>query len=101
HKGSFVALEDHLDNLCIKASLDVCSLKEVQDNKFLEEKMFKIKKLLNIYIDDFMNDLDKIVFTTNFESSEEEDINIQNNNVKSNVDESNWDSKKKAKSMLD
>ncbi|CAG8702324.1 10960_t:CDS:2, partial [Gigaspora rosea] len=61
---------------------------EVQDDKFLEEEMLKIEELLNIDVADFMNDL-------------EEDGNIQNNDVESNVDEDNWDPKKEAESMLD
>ncbi|CAG8819424.1 32776_t:CDS:2, partial [Gigaspora margarita] len=62
---------------------------KVQDDEFLEEEMLKIKELLNIDIADFMNDLGEIVFTANFESFEEEDGNIQNNDVESNVDENN------------
>ncbi|CAG8548676.1 13613_t:CDS:2 [Dentiscutata heterogama] len=75
--------------------------KEVQDNEFLEEKTLKIKELLNIDVADFTNDLGEIVFTANFESSEEEDSNIQNNDFKSNVNKGNWDPEKEAKSMLD
>ncbi|CAG8836883.1 10577_t:CDS:2, partial [Gigaspora margarita] len=34
-------------------------------------------------------------------SFKEENDNIQNNNIKSNVDKDNWDPKKEAESMLD
>ncbi|CAG8810448.1 34258_t:CDS:2, partial [Gigaspora margarita] len=61
---------------------------EVQYNEFLEEEMLKIEKLLNINVADFTNGL-------------EEDANIQNNDVKSNVDAGNWDPEREAKSILD
>ncbi|CAG8835225.1 13104_t:CDS:1, partial [Gigaspora margarita] len=71
---------------------------EVQDDEFPEEETLKIEELLNIDVADFTNDLGEIVFTANFESSEEEDVNIQNNDVESNVDEGNWDPEKEAES---
>ncbi|CAG8783129.1 15926_t:CDS:2, partial [Gigaspora rosea] len=74
---------------------------EVQDDEFPEEETLKIEELLNIDVADFTNGLGEIVFTANFESFEEEDVNIQNNDVESNVDEGNWDPEKEAESMLD
>ncbi|CAG8775244.1 27061_t:CDS:1 [Gigaspora margarita] len=62
---------------------------EVQDDEFLEKEMLKIEKLLNIDVANFTKDLGGIVFTANFESFAEEDRNIQNNDVKSNVDKDN------------
>ncbi|CAG8798440.1 3697_t:CDS:1, partial [Gigaspora rosea] len=54
---------------------------EVQDDEFPEEELLKIEELLNIDIAEFTNGLGEIVFTANFESFEEKDINIQNNNI--------------------
>ncbi|CAG8642705.1 4411_t:CDS:2, partial [Racocetra fulgida] len=67
------------------------------DNDYEEEKQptseeiqdDEIEELLNIDVAVFMNSLDEIVFNANFEFSEEEDINIQNNDVESNVDKRN------------
>ncbi|CAG8795201.1 18448_t:CDS:2, partial [Gigaspora rosea] len=71
---------------------------EVQNDEFLEEEMLKIEELLNIDVADFTNDLGEIVFTANFGSFEEEDSNIQNNDVESNVDEDNWNPEIEAES---
>ncbi|CAG8439691.1 4848_t:CDS:2 [Scutellospora calospora] len=59
---------------------------EVQNVKFLEEKVLKIKELLNLDIADFTNNLGEIVFDTNFESFEEENVYVQINDIESNVD---------------
>ncbi|CAG8534270.1 2989_t:CDS:2, partial [Scutellospora calospora] len=69
---------------------------EVQNVEFLEEEVLKIEELLNLDAADFTNDLDEIVFDTNFESFEEKNINVQINDVKSNIDEENWDPEKEA-----
>ncbi|CAG8530908.1 10613_t:CDS:2 [Gigaspora margarita] len=71
------------------------------DNYDKEEQPNSEEELLNIDIADFTNNLGEIVFTTNFESFEEENGNIQNNDIKSNVDKDNWDPEKEAESMLD
>ncbi|CAG8684885.1 1035_t:CDS:1, partial [Scutellospora calospora] len=73
---------------------------EVQDVEFPEEEVLKIEELLNLDAADFTNDLGEIVFDTNFESSEEENVNVQINDAESNVDEENWDPEKEADIML-
>ncbi|CAG8684990.1 38_t:CDS:2, partial [Scutellospora calospora] len=69
---------------------------KVQDVEFPEEEVLKIEKLLNLDAADFTNDLGEIVFDTNFESSEEKNVNVQINDAEGNVDEENWDPEKEA-----
>ncbi|CAG8807027.1 12035_t:CDS:1, partial [Cetraspora pellucida] len=76
-------------------------ISKIQNVKFLDKEALNIKELLNLDVADFINNLDKIVFNTNFESSEEEYSNVQINNAESNIDKKNWNSEKKVDTILD
>ncbi|CAG8775934.1 2239_t:CDS:1, partial [Gigaspora margarita] len=61
----------------------------------------KIEELLNLEVADFTNGLSEIIFNTTSESSEEENINVQNNDAENNVDEENWDPENEVDTLLD
>ncbi|CAG8546040.1 3194_t:CDS:2 [Dentiscutata heterogama] len=74
---------------------------EVKDVEFLEEESFKIEELLNLDVANFTNDLDKVILDIGFESSKEEDSNIQNYDAENDADKDNWDPEKEINMMLD
>ncbi|CAG8815701.1 30195_t:CDS:2 [Gigaspora margarita] len=74
---------------------------EVQDVELPEKETFKIEELLNLNSADFTRNLDEMIFDTNLELSEEEDIHNTSNDAENNIDEGNWDPKREIDTILD